>query len=172
VGWLVDHAEETGIDADHIAVLGHSAGAGIVASLATDPAYLETVGMVPTDLGCVAPLDTEAFSIEVAVATGPELSEVYTSAFGTDPAGWAELSPLTHVGQAAVPDLFLVTRGAAERRQLVATFRDAVEGAGGLVTIVDLPAFTHEDVNQRIGDPSDSQLTPALESFLTACLTG
>ena len=48
--------------------------------------------MEPSDLSCVAPLDTEAFSIESAVSTGPMLGNVYTNAFGTDPARWAELS--------------------------------------------------------------------------------
>jgi arylformamidase len=172
VGWLVEHAAETGIDPERIALLGHSAGAGIVASLATDPGYLGREGLEPADLGCVAPLDTEAFSIEVAVGTGPELNDVYTNAFGADPERWAELSPLTHVGEADLPDLFLVTRGLPARRQLVAAFAQAAEDAAGRVTIVDLPGFSHEDVNKKIGDPSDTDLTPALQAFLTTCLVG
>ena len=35
---------------------------------------------------------------------------------------------------------------------------------------MDLPGFTHEDVNKRIGDPTDDVLTPALQAFLTECL--
>jgi acetyl esterase/lipase len=171
LGWLVEHAAERGIDPDRLAVVGHSAGAGIVAALAADPAYLAAVDLAPTDLGCVAPLDTEAFDISAAVAT-PPLTTIYQDAFGNDPEGWAELSPLTHVGEADLPDLFLVTRGAAGRRAVVAAFADAVEGAGGEVTVVDLPSFTHADVNQRIGDPTDTELTPALDEWLTGCLTG
>lgn len=171
LGWLVDHAGEVGVDAEHIALLGHSAGAGIVAALATDPAYLGAVGLEPIDLGCVGPLDTEAFSIAAAITTGPQLANIYEVAFGTDPDRWEELSPLTHVGEAPIPPLFLVTRGTSARRQQVADFASAVERADGEVTIVDLPRFSHEDVNRRIGDPTDTQLTPALEDFLTACLT-
>ena len=170
VGWLVDNASDLGLDPERVALLGHSAGAGIVAALAADPAYLDAVGLSPTDVDCVAPLDTEAFSVEAAATTGPQLAAIYEAAFGTDPARWADLSPLTHVGDAPVPDLFLVTRGTPARRQVVATFAEAVEAADGDVTIVDLPGFTHEDVNKRIGTAADAELTPALQTFLTTCL--
>jgi acetyl esterase/lipase len=169
LGWLVDHADERGIDPERLALLGHSAGAGIVAALAADPAYLAAVDLAPLDVGCVAPLDTEAFDIAHAAGTAP-LTNVYQDAFGTDPDRWAELSPQTHVGEAALPDLFLVTRGSAGRREAVAAFAEAVEDAGGAVTVVDLPSFTHADVNQRIGDPTDTQLTPALDAWLADCL--
>ena len=172
LGWLVDHAHELGVDAERLALLGHSAGAGIVAALAADPAYLGAVGLEPIDLGCVGPLDTEAFSIAAAVDSGPQLANVYEVAFGTDPDGWEELSPLTHVGEAPIPPLFLVTRGTPARRELVADFARAVERSAREVTVVDLPTFSHEDVNKRIGDPTDTKLTPALADFLTTCLTG
>ena len=38
------------------------------------------------------------------------------------------------------------------------------------VTVVDLPGFSHEDVNKRIGDPTDDVLTPSLQLFLEDCL--
>lgn len=169
LGWLVQHAAERGIDPERVALLGHSAGAGIVAALAVDPSYLSAVELEPADLGCVAPLDTEAFDIAGAVATAP-LTRIYQDAFGTDPARWEELSPLTHVGEADIPDLFLVTRGSTDRRAVVAAFVAAVEDAGGDATVVDLPSFSHADVNQRIGDPTDTQLTPELDAWLTDCL--
>jgi arylformamidase len=168
LGWLAHHATELGLDRERLAVLGHSAGAGIVAALAADPAYLAAVDVAPADLGCVAPLDTEAFDITRAMAT-PPLTAVYQDAFGTDPARWVELSPQTHLGEAEVPDLFLVTRGSADRRAVVAAFANAVDAAGGDVTVVDLPSFTHADVNRRIGEPTDTQLTPALDEWLTDC---
>jgi acetyl esterase/lipase len=169
MGWLVQHAVERGIDPERLALLGHSAGAGIVAALAADPTYLSAVDLTPADLGCVAPLDTEAFDIARA-ATTPPLTSIYQDAFGTDPDRWAELSPQTHVGEAEVPDLFLVTRGSPARRAVVAAFAEAAEGAGAEVTVVDLPSFSHADVNRRIGDPADTQLTPALDGWLTDCL--
>lgn len=170
LAWLVDEAAALGIDEARIAVLGHSAGAGIVAAVASDPAYLDAHDLDPSAIACSAPLDTEAFDVAAAVASGRQLAELYQSVFGTDPDAWPALSPITHLGEAPIPDAFLVTRGTAVRRAQVAAFADRSEAAGGSVTIVDLPAFSHADVNQRIGDPDDDQLTPALQRFLTGCL--
>jgi arylformamidase len=170
LAWLIDNASELGIDPDHIALVGHSAGAGITAAIATDPAYLGAHDLDPSAVACAAPLDTEGFDVPAAIGGGGQQAQLYQTVFGTDPARWVELSPITHIGEAPVPDLFLVTRGTPTRRGLTQSFADAVDGSGGDVTIVDLPTFSHEDVNRRIGDPADSQLTPALQRFLNACL--
>lgn len=170
VGWLTGHADELGVDAERIALVGHSAGAGIVAALAADPAYLGAVQLEPADVACVAPLDTEAFDIAGA-ATNAALAGIYKSAFGTDPQRWEDLSPLTHLGEAPLPDLFVVTRGLAERRRIAQEFADAAERAGAAVAVVDLPGYTHEDVNKQIGADGDAVLTPALQTFLTGCFT-
>ena len=170
IAFLVNHSPDLGIDAKHIALLGHSAGAAIVAALASDPAYLGAHGLAPADLTCVGPLDTEGFDVARAVAGG-DLAGVYRGAFGDDPALWHELSPLTHLGEASVPHLFLVTRGEPDRRAATADFASAARAAGAHVTVQDLPGFSHEDVNRRIGDPTDHVLTPALEQYLSGCLS-
>jgi acetyl esterase/lipase len=172
LAWLVAHGTQLGIDSDRIALVGHSAGAGITAAVAADPTYLAAHEVEPSALACAVPLDTEGFDIEAVVAGGGPLAALYRSVFGTDPARWRELSPLTHVGDAPVPDLFLVRRGAADRRAQVDAFADAARRAGAEVTVIDLPGFSHADVNRRIGDPTDTDLTPALQQFLTGCLSG
>lgn len=172
LAWLVTHRTELGVDRDRIALLGHSAGAGITAALAADPTYLAAHGLDPSALTCAAPLDTEGFDIEAVVAGGGPLASLYRSVFGTDPARWRELSPLAHVGDAPIPDLFLVRRGEAARRAQVDAFADAARRSGAEVTVIDLPGFSHADVNKRIGDPVDTDLTPALQELLTGCLSG
>lgn len=170
LAWLVAGSAGLGIDPDRIALLGHSAGAAIAAAVTVDPAYLAAHDVDPSVIACSAPLDTEGFDIAAAVAQGGQLAALYRSTFGTDPAAWEELSPLHHVGDAPVPDLFLVHRGTPTRRGFVDSFAAAAEQAGADTTVVDLPTFSHSDVNDRIGDPTDDQLTPALEKFLSGCL--
>ena len=171
LGWLVQNASRLGIDAHRIALLGHSAGAGIVAAIAADPSYLAAVDLAPADLQCVGPLDTEGFDIAAVVAGGGTQAQLYRTVFGADESRWRELSPLTHLGDAPVPDLFLVRRGEVARRAQVDAFATAARAADANVTVVDLPAFSHEDVNRRIGDPTDHELTPALETFLSTCFS-
>ena len=76
---------ELGIDPERIALLGHSAGAGIVAALAADPAYLDAEDLAPADLTCVAPLDTEGFDIDRLITGGGVTAGLYQTVFGTDP---------------------------------------------------------------------------------------
>lgn len=172
LGWLVDRADELGIDPTRIALLGHSAGAGIVAAVGADPTYLAPEGLEPADLACVAPLDTEGFDIATVVEGGGVAANLYRLVFGTDPARWDELSPRSRLGDAEVPDLFLVRRGEPGRRAQVDAFVAAARRADVSVTVVDLPTFTHADVNTRIGDATDDLLTPALQAFLADCLRG
>ena len=61
VGWVHDHIRAYGGDPDRLALLGHSAGADIVANVADQPRYLASVGLAPADLDCAGPLDTEGF---------------------------------------------------------------------------------------------------------------
>jgi acetyl esterase/lipase len=138
--------------------------------VAADPAYLAAHDLDPTDIRCVAPLDTEGFDIARNIENGGASARLYRSVFGDDPGRWAALSPRTHLGEAPLPDLFLVTRGSAERRAQTTDFADAAEATGARVTVIDLPGFSHADVNQRIGDPADQLLTPALQDFLLSCL--
>jgi acetyl esterase/lipase len=170
LAWLVAESDDLGTDPHRIAVVGHSAGAGIAAAVAVDPTYLGAHGLGPSTITCTAPLDTEGFDIRPLIDGGGATARLYRSVFGDDPATWDELSPLTHVGEAELPDLFLVRRGTPARRAQVDAFADAARDAGAEVTVVDLPGFTHEDVNKRIGDPNDDVLTPALQTFLEGCL--
>ena len=48
VAWLVAHADELGVDAHLVALLGHSAGGGIVATITTDGRYLERTDSIST----------------------------------------------------------------------------------------------------------------------------
>lgn len=171
LAWLVEEAPELGIDAARIAVLGHSAGAGIVAAVAVDPTYLGAHDLDPSAIACSAPLDTEGFDVTSVIEGGGQAAQLYQAVFGTDPARWTVLSPLSHVGEAPVPDLFLVTRGSPDRRSQVDAFAAAADEAGGEVTVVDLSSYNHADVNRQIGDPDDDELTPALQEFLTGCLS-
>ena len=172
LSWLATDGPAHGIDPERMALVGHSAGAAITAAIAADPAYLAPHDLEPAALACAAPLDTEGFDVAAVVASGGPSATLYRSVFGADPSLWPDLSPLAHVGDAPLPDLFLVRRGTPARRAQVDGFAEAARTAGAEVTVVDLPGFSHEDVNRRVGEPDDDVLTPALQAFLVECLGG
>lgn len=163
-----------GGDPDRIALIGHSAGAVIAAALANDPRYLGAHGMPLGALACVVPLDTEGFDVTGPASRPGLLGRLYRQAFGDDPAVWREASPITHVrAGSGIPPTFLVQRdGPPWRREVVDRYASTLRQAGVAVTVVELPGFTHADVNRRIGTPGEDVLTPALDRFLRRCLAG
>jgi len=167
VAWVHDTIARYGGDPDRIALLGHSAGAQIVASVTADPTYLDAHDLAPTDLRCVGPLDTEGFDVARMVGAGIPL---YVEAFGTDPAALAEASPLTHVGAGAgIPPHLLVRRGTLGRQRIMQQYADALTAAQVPVTVIDGAGLTHGDVNRLIGTPGDTRMTPTVDSFLADC---
>jgi arylformamidase len=48
---LLDHADELGIDPSRVVIMGHSAGAYLVALVGTDESYLAAAGLSPTAHG-------------------------------------------------------------------------------------------------------------------------
>lgn len=172
VAWMVDNAADHGGDPDRIALLGHSAGAGIVASVATDERYLDEHDLELDALRCVAPIDTQAFDIPPVVEGGGVAALLYRSIFGNDPARWRDASALTHVATGkSIPDVLLVERGEPARRAMLARFADALRDADVGVTVVDASGLTHADVNTRIGAAGDEVMTPAVTKFLRGCFS-
>jgi len=171
LAWLVEHADDYGGDARRVALLGHSAGAAIVAAVATDEGYLRAEGLDLDALTCAAPLDTQAFDIAARIGAGGPEAVLYSSVF-TDPARWAEASPMTHVAAGKdIPPMLLVERGEPERRAVLADFVTALETADVPTTVVDGGGLTHGEVNSQIGAPGDTVMTPPVMSFLADCFT-
>jgi acetyl esterase/lipase len=157
-------ATELGGDPDRIALVGHSAGAHLVALAATNGRFLARHELAPSDVACVASFDSE-YTVSEIVARDP----AYELVFGSDPAGWEDASPAAHVGP-GLPPFLLACRGSAGRVQQCEALAAALRNAGGEATTIDASSLSHEEVNQAIGDPDDDVITPALEAFLGRCL--
>jgi arylformamidase len=167
IAWVHKKIGKYGGDPRAIALMGHSAGAQIVANVATDPQFLGAHGLDLDAISCVAPLDTEGFDVTRQGQLGTQL---YLDAFGTDPTVWTEASAIDHVARGAgIPPHLLVRRGTLPRQRELEAYADALTAAGVPVTIVDARGLSHNEVNTQIGAPGDTVMTPAVTSFLADC---
>jgi acetyl esterase/lipase len=157
VAWVTQEIDAYGGDPDRLALLGHSAGAQIVAS----------VGMGSDAVSCLVPIDTEGFDVARVIRGGGRKALLYRSVFGNHPRVWRAASPVHQTHPDVAPTL-LVRRGDRERRLQMAGFATALRADGVPVTVVPTPGYSHGDVNRLIG--VDDLLTPALEDFLAGCL--
>jgi acetyl esterase/lipase len=105
VAWARDNAARLGGDPQRVFVMGHSAGAHMVALLATDGRYLASVGMAPSDLAGVVAL---AGPYDFLPLTDPELWQV----FG-DEADWPRSQPVNFADGDEPP--FLLLHGRKDR---------------------------------------------------------
>jgi acetyl esterase/lipase len=168
VAWVTEHAGEHGGDPARVALMGHSAGGGIVAAVTTDERYLAAHGLTLSAVDCAVALDTEGYD----VAARAEDVAAYAAMFGTDPALWPDMSPITHVAAGkGIPSYFIVTRGRPTRIATSQRFADALEGAGVPTTVLVATGLSHADVNEAVGRAGDTIVTPPLTGFLTTCFT-
>jgi acetyl esterase/lipase len=173
VAWLVQHAGGLGADSARIALLGHSAGGGIVSAVATDDRYLGAHALALSAIRCVAGLDGEGYDVTAGATTSPpEVQAGYRDVFGSDPAVWAEASPVRHVAaDKGIPPFFLAVRGEDWRRKPQDAFVDALRRAGVATTVLDATALEHMDLSTDLGAPGDTVLTPPVMDFLHGCFT-
>ncbi len=168
VAWVHRSIARYGGDPDRLALLGHSAGADIVANVADQPTYLAAHGLTMADLDCVGPLDTEGFDKVASVGDGE--SAQWKSALGNEPDYLDATSATRFIDDDhRVPDTISVIRGTAGRRAIERAYLDRVAANGARAITIDAAGLSHEEVNTRIGAAGDTVMTPPLVRFLNEC---
>jgi arylformamidase len=155
---LIDRAGSLGVDRRRIVLMGHSAGAHLVALVGTDEHYLRGAGLSFADIAGVIPIDGAAYDVAAQMQEGPPIMhKTYVRAFGSDPARQNALSPTR---QAAAPNarafLLLYVQRADGVRQAKA-LGDALEKGGTRVEHGSFPGEGlkgHAEINRSLGDPA------------------
>ena len=170
--WLHRHARSFGGDRRRIALIGHSAGAHLIALVATDPSHLARFrGPRPHVRGFV-PLDAGVFDIAADLRrASPFRRAMLTNAFGTpaeeaaDPR-WAAGSMNTHADPGD-PRALIVN----QRRRGGLAVRYAAGLGGAPDAQVLLLDKTHAEINRDLGAPGDNTpLTPTVLGFVRSVL--
>ena len=141
---------------DRIVLMGHSAGAHLVALLAADPAR---AGLAPW-LGTVA-LDSAAYDVEGLMRDRP--SRLYTQAFRTDPALWRAASPLARLQDGVGPLLLVCSQVRRAACPAADRFARAVNARAGTARVLPQP-LNHRALNAGLGAPG--AYTQAVDAFL------
>lgn len=168
VAWIQREGPTLGLDADHMVLLGHSAGAHLVAIVGTHPQLLEEAGADPDRIACIVPLD---FSFDLVTALARAL---IANAFGTDPAVLADASPVVQVERNGAPSAgFLVgTRGGPRRVAEALRFVSLVDDSGGTAELLDANPYSHAQISSRLGAPGETIVTPVVSAFVGDCVSG
>lgn len=178
IAWVHEHVAEYGGDPDQLCLMGHSAGAHLVALVATDETYLARHGLALSDISAVAPLDTQAYDlVTLAERRSGTLPRIYRAPFTDAPQLWATASPITHVAaDKSIPPMVIcysggmvVDRQNTGRAGAAEAFADALRQAGTTAEVVPAPEKTHTEINRQFGVNGD-HVAEAVFAFLRQAL--
>lgn len=168
IGWVHRSIRSYGGDPTRLALLGHSAGADIVANVANQSTYLAPHGLSPSSLRCLGPLDTEGFDKVASVGDGESVQ--WETALGNNPDYLTATSATRFLRSTSkVPATIGVVSGGAGRRAIEAAYLAKVAATGARTVTIEAAGLTHAEVNSRIGASGDTVMTPPLVAFLTTC---
>lgn len=172
---LLKRADALGIDRTKVVLMGHSAGAHLVALVGTDERYLRAAGLSFADVDGVIPNDGAAYDVPAQMQdAGRFMADTYKQAFGTDPARQRALSPTLQAAAPNAPRFLLLhvqrPDGVRQAEGLAAALRKAGTG----VEIAGLPGTGlkgHAEINRKLGEP-DYPATGVVDRWLKGVFGG
>ncbi|MBG6078468.1 acetyl esterase/lipase [Rubrivivax gelatinosus] len=148
-----------GGDGERVLLMGHSAGAHLVALLAADARIAERRGARPW-LGTVA-LDSAALDV-VQIMEGSHY-RFYDRVFGKDPAVWRDNSPYHRLAGTPRPMLLVCSSQRKESCGQAERFAAKVQAAGARAQVLPVD-FNHGGINAELG--KDTRYTEQVEAFM------
>ncbi|WP_374536150.1 alpha/beta hydrolase [Chitinimonas taiwanensis] len=154
-------ANAWGVDASQLVLIGHSAGAHLVALLSASPKLAQEAGAAPW-LGSVV-LDSAGLDM-VGLMQGKHY-RFHERAFGADPAYWQATSPYHQLSREAVPMLITCSTERADQPCTAAQRFASRAQTLGVTASVHAAALSHRQMNDALGLPG--AYTDAVEAFLS-----
>lgn len=143
--WVTEHAAEFGGDPARIFTMGHSAGGGLAALLATDDALLARHGLSTNPVRGVLLDDAAGLDMFDYLQKKEYPNDAqYLVPFGTDPAVWRQVSPMYHVGPGTPPmRVYIGGRTYPSIRDSSQRFAKRLGETGVPHTFTEIPRKTH-----------------------------
>lgn len=144
-------APEWGGDPSRMVLMGHSAGAHLVALLAAKPEMLDAAGAAHP-LGAVS-LDSAAMDVPEMMAI-PRIPKLYHDAFGTDRDDWVAASPYHQLSRGSLPLLAVCSTFRPDACPQARALREKAQSLGVRIEVLPEP-LTHMEINRELGAPSE-----------------
>lgn len=154
-------AASWGADPTKFILMGHSAGAHLLALLSASPAMALQLGARPW-LGTVL-LDSAA--LDVVKIMQSKHPRFYDRAFGSDPAYWRAASPLQALTGNVSPLLAVCSTRRADSCAQARRFVAQANALNGQASVLQQD-LSHKGINQQLGQPGD--YTAAVDAFIGA----
>lgn len=161
--WVVDNIRRYNGDVKNIHVSGHSAGAHLVALLATDPSYLKAHGLQSNIMKTVIPLDSASYDLvtDLEGIGARRVNRLVDRNFGASEQEKRDASPLYHVQKAGKQPVgyypafeVFVTGRRPDAVEQTKSFVAALKKAGAPAQAHVIEDRSHRDMNLELSDES------------------
>lgn len=160
------NAAKWGGNAQKIILMGHSAGAHLVAYVGARVEMIKSAAALP--LGVVA-LDSAAYDISRVMEN--RHFGLYDDAFGKDPSYWRLMSPITHLSVQSVP-IHMVCSSRRAEACAQAKLHQKVAYAQGVRAEINPQDLSHAEINRDLGqvDRETIGYTRSVDAFIQSLL--
>ncbi len=132
--------------AQHFILMGHSAGAHLVALLSAQPEIARAAGA--QNWRATVALDSAGYDIEKVMAERHH--KLYDEAFGSDPALWRSASPAAQIGAKMPPFLAVCSSQRAVACAQAKILQEKARAFGGVFDILPVD-MSHSEINHQLG---------------------
>jgi arylformamidase len=157
-------AAQWNADPARVVLMGHSAGAHLLALIGASPARWLQADL-PRPLGVVA-LDSAAMNVPQSMQR-PPLPGVYRKAFGSDTAFWESASPWHQLTRQALPMLMVCSTRRADPCSQAEALKTKAASLGVAMRVLPQP-LNHGQINHTLGTPS--AYTEAVDGYIAGLL--
>jgi acetyl esterase/lipase len=162
LAFVEQHLRSWGGDPERLVLMGHSAGAHLVALLTADPGIAARAGAHPW----LASVSLDSGAMDVAQIMRARHFPLYDEAFGSDPAYWREASPTERLhAKPAAPILIVCSTRRLDSCPQGRAFAAKAVALGGRAEVLPVD-LSHGEVNGLLGTPG--AYTRAVDAFLSS----
>eukprot|EP00112_Aurelia_sp_Birch-Aquarium-sp1_P005757 Seg16521.1 transcript_id=Seg16521.1/GoldUCD/mRNA.D3Y31 product="Isoprenylcysteine alpha-carbonyl methylesterase ICME" protein_id=Seg16521.1/GoldUCD/D3Y31 len=158
LAWVKTNIAKHGGDSQQIVLMGHSAGAHLVALLGADHTYLKDAGVELGVIKGVIPLDGCGYDIPLQIKIGGVMSQrTYKQVFTSDVEKQKKASPVTYVkkGVKYPPFLIIVCKSRKDAPVQAEQFAEKLKGVNANAEVMQAKDKTHLSLNRELGTRND-----------------
>lgn len=164
LSWVKRNIKRYGGDPKRIVLMGHSAGAHLVALVAAQGKAKGVRGIIPNDV--------QAYDLVAYATKRGSIGPMFGKAFSDEPQNWVKYSPATYARNAKglPPHLILYSNSQGERRRSISVgYANLLKSRGVRVSLFDGSRYSHGAIATRLGRSGDAA-SAEIERFLRSVM--
>lgn len=170
ISWVHQNIKTYNGNPSRIHIMGHSAGAHLVALVATAPQYLKAYGKHAEIIQSVTPIDTAALNVPYRMTQTefekPIIRRMFHNAFGQDKSRWVSLSPYHQISSHKnIPPFHILSANRTSAQHAANEFIEKLKVSGITGKHSHFSNHTHKSINQDAGQ-IDSAVFKSILDFI------